>query len=210
MKKTTKLLVLALTAVIFLISATPAFAYSDEKPIDNAHNTNEETGGAENDNALFEGLLSAFEENASEIFSILAFIGSLIIMLSYKKGLLPIITDGLKALKSGIKTVNDKSELFNEHAIGICDSIDARLERAEKITEAVLKSAETVEEDIAEIKKTSAENEQLKVILTAQIDMLYEIFMSASLPQYLKDNVGERIAEMKSALTKEVEENARA
>ncbi len=210
MKKTTKLLVLALTAVIFLISATPAFAYSDEQSIDSAHDTDEEIEATENDNALFESLLSAFEENASEIFSILAFIGSLIIMLSYKKGLLPIITDGLKALKSGIKTVNDKSELFNEHAIGICDSIDARLERAEKITEAVLKSAETVEEDIAEIKKTSTENEKLKVILTAQIDMLYEIFMSASLPQYLKDNVGEKIAQMKSALAKEVEENANA
>lgn len=210
MKKTTKLLILALTAVIFMISATPALAYSDEEYTDAAYNTDEEIEAIENDNSLFEGLLSAFEENASEIFSILAFIGSLIIMLSYKKGLLPIITDGLKALKSGIKTVNDKSEIFNEHAIGICDSIDARLERAEKITEAVLKSAETVEEDIAEMKKTSAENEKLKVILTAQIDMLYEIFMSASLPQYLKDNVGEKISEMKSALAKEVEENVHA
>ena len=43
-------------------------------------------------------------------------------------------------------------------------------------------------------------------VLKAEIDMLYEIFMAASLPQYLKERVGERVAEMKHALT-EGEEN---
>jgi hypothetical protein len=124
-------------------------------------------------------------------------------MLCYKKGLLPIVSDGLKALKSGIKAINEKSESFNEHAINLCDSIDGRLERAEKLSEAVLKSAESVEQELAQIHKSSAENEKIRIILCAQIDMLYEIFMTSSLPQYQKDAVGERVAKMREALAKD-------
>ena len=37
-------------------------------------------------------------------------------------------------------------------------------------------------------------------MVKAQIDMLYDVFMSSALPQYQKDAVGERIAKMKEAL----------
>ena len=37
----------------------------------------------------------------------------------------------------------------------------------------------------------------MKIILSAQIDMLYDIFMTSSLPQYQKDAVSKRIGEMK-------------
>ena len=40
-------------------------------------------------------------------------------------------------------------------------------------------------------------------VLYAEIDMLYEIFMAASLPQYLKDNVGEKVRVMKAKLNSE-------
>lgn len=212
MKKTTRILIIALMAIISIAFSTTAYAYSengDSNEITTEVAINEDAG-ENSEPTFFESLFSAFEANASEVLSALAFVGSLIIMLCYKKGLLPIVNDGLKALKSGIKAVNEKSESFNEHAIGLCDSIDARLERAEKLTEAILKSTESVEEQIDLIEKRSNDNEKLKIILTAQIDMLYEIFMSASLPQYLKESVGEKISEMKSELTKEVKEDALA
>jgi hypothetical protein len=44
----------------------------------------------------------------------------------------------------------------------------------------------------------------MKTIMSAQVDMLYNIFMSSSLPQYSKDAVGERISEMKAALAEPV------
>lgn len=206
MKKTTKIFIIALVMAISLAFAIPTFAYSENDSNETESETAESevyTDNIQNDTGFFESLYSAFASSSSEILSALAFIGSLIIMLCYKKGLLPIVTDGLQALKSGIKAINEKSDSFNEHAINLCDSIDGRLERAEKLTEAALKSAESVEEQMSEIHKSNRENEKLKIILCAQIDMLYEIFMSASLPQYLKDNVGEKIGAMKSALGKE-------
>jgi hypothetical protein len=36
--------------------------------------------------------------------------------------------------------------------------------------------------------------------LLAEIDMLYEIFINSSLPQYSKDTVSERIVKMKKSL----------
>ena len=48
------------------------------------------------------------------------------------------------------------------------------------------------------------EKKQLYLILNAQIEMLYDLFMSSALPQYQKDAVGEKIAKMKEA----VRENA--
>ena len=209
MKKTTKLFILALvvTALVFTVSIE-AFAYE----VAEADNASEslDSGIANTEDTItektfFDTLFSAFESNAAEILSALAFLGSIIIMFCYKKGLTPIINDGLKALKSGIKSIGEKSETFNEHAIGVCDSIDSRLAHAEKLSEAVLKSAEEIEDQLCEIRKSGAENEKLKLILSAQIDMMYEIFMSAALPQYLKDSVGDRIGKMRSELGKEVQ-----
>ena len=168
--------------------------------------TPESDSSIEEEKTFFEGLFKAFESSASEILSALAFVGSLIIMLSYKRGLLPIVNDGVKTLRSGMKAIGEKAESFNEHAIGICDSIDERLERAEKLAEAVLRSAESTEEQLCEFKAKIGENEKLEAVLNAQIDMLYEIFMSAALPQYLKDGVGEKIAKMRAELKKEADD----
>ena len=46
----------------------------------------------------------------------------------------------------------------------------------------------------------------MRVIMSTQIDLLHDIFMSSSLPYYRKEEVGERVAEMKRALTAAEEE----
>jgi len=211
MKKRTKILIVALISVIsmsfiFSVSAFALSTESDEEQIITEVPQNAE----ETNNSLIEDIVSAFESYVSEILSLLAFVGSLIIMFCYKKGLMPVVNDGLKALKSGVKAINEKSESFNEHAIGICESIDERLNRAEEMAEVMLKSTELVDKKLSELQSESREREKLSIILSSQIDMLYEIFMSASLPQYLKDSVGEKIGEMKAALGKEANNESNA
>lgn len=211
MKKRTKILIVALISVIsmsfiFSVSAFALSTESDEEQIITEVPRNAE----ETNNSLIEDIVSAFESYVSEILSLLAFVGSLIIMLCYKKGLMPVVNDGLKALKSGVKAINEKSESFNEHAIGICESIDERLNRAEEMAEVMLKSTELVDKKLSELQSEGREREKLSIILSSQIDMLYEIFMSASLPQYLKDSVGEKIGEMKAALGKEANNESNA
>ena len=209
MKKGIKISAFALITILSLTFAFPSFASEEADTTETSEYTESASLILEEDNkneeSLFEALFTSFEENASEILSALAFVGSLIIMLCYKRGLLPIVNDGIKAIKSGLKAINEKSESFNQHAVSLCESIDTRLERAEKLSEAALRSTEYVEEELALIKQNGDETKKLKIILGTQIDMLGEIFMSAALPQYLKDSVGEKIGEMKAALGKEVD-----
>ena len=40
----------------------------------------------------------------------------------------------------------------------------------------------------------------MKIILESQIDMLYDIFMSSSIPLFQKEAVGEKISAMKKRL----------
>lgn len=214
MKKATKILIAAIAVIsLLLVCSTTVLAYDEgtetaEEVADTNAISKSEEGGSKK--TFFEELFCAFEDSASEILSALAFVGSLIIMLAYKKGLLPIVNDGLKAIKSGIKAINERSESFNEHAIAVCESIDERLKCAENLAAAVLRSAESVESQLSEIMGANAENEKLKAVLNAQIDMLYEIFMSAALPQYLKDSVGERIGKMRAELGKEAVDEGNA
>ena len=40
----------------------------------------------------------------------------------------------------------------------------------------------------------------MRLVIEGQIDMLYAIFMSSALPQYQKDEIGERIKLMREVL----------
>ena len=79
-----------------------------------------------------------------------------------------------------------------------------RLERSEEIISTLTERIEEMTSTIEEVKDgellKNRENQNLTVIISAQIDMLYDIFMSSALPQYQKDAVGERVALMKEAL----------
>jgi hypothetical protein len=58
-----------------------------------------------------------------------------------------------------------------------------------------------IEEGLSALEDGRRLDEQIKTVLTAEIDMLYEVFMSAALPQYEKDRIGEKISLMKKTLS---------
>ena len=65
---------------------------------------------------------------------------------------------------------------------------------------------DTLVEDLRVRTLEAKGSEDTRVILSAQVDMLYDIFMTSALPQYQKDAVGERIAAMRGALLKNDDE----
>ncbi len=152
------------------------------------------------DAGFFPSLFAAFEEHLAEILSALTFIGSLIIMLCYKKGFLPLVTDGLGALAQGVKTINEKTGELSFGAEELSEAIGEKLDAAENLLKGTCDILAGLEVRLAELESEGNERKITNTVLSAEVDMLYEIFMSAALPQYLKDNVGERIAIMKAAL----------
>ena len=156
---------------------------------------NEESGANSGDveKNVFDQIYLTLESNADKIFSILAFIGTIVVSVGYKSGLMPLLRDALSKLKSSIDCVKADSEtmgaLTERRMEDICHTLNA-----------VSLSIEDMENHLQGYEDLMRERDSMRKILEGQIDMLYAIFMSSGLPQYQKDEIGERIKEMREEL----------
>ena len=166
---------------------------SAHAPVDDAVSDEKES--------FFKSLFEAFEDNLSQILSALAFIGSLIIMLCYKRGLLPLVKDALAAIGAGVKKLGEKTNEMNIEAGAVTEQINGRLEDASRLLMAMEGALATLTSRLDALESERDGRKKLCAVLSAEVDMLYEIFNSAALPQYLKDRVGERIAYMKAEIS---------
>jgi hypothetical protein len=79
--------------------------------------------------------------------------------------------------------------------------INGRLEDASRLLMAMEGALTTLTSRLDALESERDGRKKLCAVLSAEVDMLYEIFNSAALPQYLKDRVGERIAYMKAEIS---------
>lgn len=139
-------------------------------------------------------------ENADKLFALFACISSLIVGFAYKKGLLPLLRNGLTALGSGVSSLKEQSERAEELAESSIREAADKLARAEECFKVISDRLEALEGELELAREGSVKDGELRLILTSQIDLLYELFMSSSLPSYQKDSIGESVAKMKRAL----------
>ena len=161
----------------------------------------EEIAAEEN---VFTTVFLGVKEYATEIFCALTFTGSLLLAYAYKKGLLPLVESTLVSIGNAVSKIKERTEAGEESSLAIASSISNELNKAQDLIKNLTKRVDVMSEAITEVKDgellKNRENQSLCIIIGAQIDMLYDIFMSSALPQYQKDAVGERVAKMKEAL----------
>lgn len=162
----------------------------------------EDTGTTENafEKNIFDEIWGLIQEYSGEIFSFLALIGSLILAFLYKKGLTPLLQSALSAIGNAVTSIKESAERGEATSSAVSAALGERLAAAETLIAKMSESVERVSEGLAAKESEEGERASLRVVLAAQIDMLYEIFMTSALPQYKKDAVGERIAEMRRAI----------
>ena len=204
----------ALTVLIFSVFVLGISA-EEGNPIEKATEISD-TGTVQSDSAtgsteekkenIFTSAFAFFEENISEIFSLLSFFGSMFIMITYKSGLLPFVENGIGAIAGGVKKMSERAQDIGKEADAFGEGVKKKLEDTEALLLKMQKCVSDLDTRLSCADEEIASREKFEAVLKAEIDMLYEIFMAASLPQYLKERVGERVAEMKHALT-EGEEN---
>ena len=139
-------------------------------------------------------------ENADKLFALFACISSLIVGFAYKKGLLPLLQNGLTALGSAVSSLKERSERAEELAESAIGEAADKLARAEDCFKVISDRLATLEKELELARESSLKDGELRLILNSQIDLLYELFMSSSLPSYQKDSIGESVAKMKRAL----------
>lgn len=148
----------------------------------------------------FEEIYNTVMEHISEILSLAAFIGSLICAIIYKSGLMPLMENGLKGLKNAaikIKEATDKAELDSKESMsGITSRMESMEDTVADMSEAFLALAGAMDG----YKSQMEHQRRIDTVLEGELDMLYDIFMTSSLPEYEKARVGERMTKLKEAL----------
>ena len=201
MKFVKHLITLALCAVMILGFGTAASATSDSEAADEVTGESAPTE-TENTN-VFEELYAAASEFSGEIASALAFLGSLIVALAYKRGLMPAVKNGIGAIGGAVSQLKDSTESYSKHQDELLTEFSERLCRAEEVLERFGQGIDEIAEKTEDGKSAAEDRASMKALMSAQIDMLYDIFMTSSLPQYQKDAVNKRIGEMKEVTKSE-------
>lgn len=146
---------------------------------------------------VFGEIYSYLASHAGEIFSTLSFIGTVAVALAYRRGLIPLLRDGLGAIggaAGNISTSTERAQAVTEEAIaGVRMALDGFSDTLRTIERA----GEETSERLRALEGEGYDKKALTKILLEQINMLSDIFMSTSLPQFRKDEIAERAKEMR-------------
>ncbi len=158
----------------------------------------ENTPDASSEN-IFEVAYNELLKHSDKLFSALAFVGSIILAFAYNKGLMPLLKAALEKLGA---TVSNLKEAAEKTAVSSSGAIEELSTGFCKIDELI----RTLSERICELEKkldaeqNATKSEQLRTIMSTQVDLLYDVFISSSLPHYQKEAVGAKIQEMRKTL----------
>ena len=203
MKKLKYPLIALIIAILFSTSALTAGAEEADEPIAEEYTETAQTEGVDEE-SFFGKVYDELSEYATEILSALTLVGSLTLAVAYKKGLLPLVERSLVTIGNAITKIKDTASESAKQSTAMSLGIENKLTEAvttlDSLREKVLELDKSLSKRIKDEGETEREREQLRIIAEAQIDMLYDVFMTSALPQYQKDAVGERVAKMREAL----------
>lgn len=178
---------------------------ASEKDINSEGKADENSNRNDVDNASgaegFEAFYALVMEHLSEILSLCAFAASLVCAAVYKSGLLPLIERSLNAIGSTTQKIRESAELGEDKRRADIEALSEKLSEVEaslgKLTEDLYECTERMEEKSI----TAARERRMEALITGELEMLYDIFMSSALPEYEKTRVGERVAKMKEVIS---------
>lgn len=175
--------------------ATPDTPQSDHSDQENSAEENAEANA-------FLMLYEQIRTHLPEVFSALSLLGACILAFCYKRGLLPILRDGIGAIGSTTQEFKKNAEIYAKDTKEICENTNNSIQFTNSCIEKMQSSIEAVEEKLAALGDQKSESEIFKELIRGQVDMLYDIFLTSSLPQFEKDRVGKRVEEMRRMLEK--------
>ena len=202
--KTIKYLIISTLAAALLLfggisAGAEEISYDSEIYSESTAPVENEALAEETERNIFEEIYEAASGFSSEILSVFAFIGSVIVAFAYRKGLLPTVKSGIGAIGNAIGQIKEATDGYGKHQDEILSAFNDRLAESERILERFGAAIDEIANKTESANDAKADRESVKALMSAQVDMLYEIFMTSQLPQYQKDSVSRRINEMREA-----------
>ena len=173
--------------VIFSLFTLTAFAAESEEVLGEGSN-------------IFSEVYEIILRHSDKILSALTLCVSLFLTFAYRKGILPLIKGGLNTLGAAVTKLKEETDKASEISAKTIAEARDKLTIAEEALSNLTEKLEVLEERLAAAMEEQQKASDTKIILESQIDMLYEIFMSSSIPLYQKESVGEKISAMKKRL----------
>ena len=191
--------------------STPADenAESESNPTDgdieeeNASVNEEEEKNDVATDTVFSMLYELTMEYATEILSALAALLSCLLAFGYKKGLIPFLRQGIGVISGTVSKLGESTESANRI---VTEQSEATRQMTAQITAAVSALSESMlalGERLTKLEEASAERAGIREALIGEIDMLAEIFLASSLPEYRKEKIGTTVARLKEQLSME-------
>ena len=162
---------------------------------------NDASGKADHGASFIESIYQAYEQNKSELFSLASALVSLVLVFVYQKGLLPTVKGGLTLIEGQVKAMREVSSDTKEQNAKAAD--DTR-ELALKMSKSAEGMQRALEEILARTESEDAKQQslaQLRQCLLWQSELLGEVFLHSSLPEYDKERVGAVVERVKATLT---------
>ncbi len=200
------LLALTVTSAFALESDTNTIASGAEgsQSTESSENTEEAAEGEEAN--IFSTAFSAICNHSGEILSAITALLSGIVIFVYKRGILPILSGGISVVKGEVAEIEKHSKAQKETSLALSSTVSDGLASANERLTSLQENLTLLSERLILAEHTYKGTDELFSVLSSQLEMLYEIFMSSSLPAYEKERVAERIAAMKDCFTKKTEE----
>lgn len=174
-------------------------------PSDNrSHDSNENESVNANPVNVFEQIYDWAAMYMGDIFSALAFIISLVIALIYKRGLIPGISRVGAAIKGSVDTAIEESERLSRDSATAHGEASSKLDlmRGELLE---LSSEVTLMKGQLDLTCVIEERKRLSSVLAMEIELLYSVFMTSSLPQYMKEELELRFNNIRKEFLKNEE-----
>ena len=165
---------------------------STEITKEDTENSTDEEGST-----FFASLYVGAREHLGEIFCALTLVGSIFLAFAYKKGLLPVVTKALGAISSSVGKLGENTDTFTSKIEGESKRLVESLGLVQEKIVCFENALSRIEEELLAARVNGSMLEKTERTLEEQIEMLYELFMSSALPQYQKDAVAKKIADMR-------------
>ena len=198
MKTKVKILLTALIISVFLVSGISVAA--EESEAAGATLSEAVTDVSDERENLFTLIYETALTYASEIFSFLSLIGTLIVGHFYRRGLIPSVKSVLSNMGSTVGNIKESSDKHYERQQAENEKLSLSLSELEMTIASQSEKLSALEQRLISEEDIYKQRERSNLILSAQIDLLYDIFMSSSLPQYQKEATGEKINKMRKEI----------
>ncbi len=150
-----------------------------------------------------------WEKYAGAIFSALTLITSLLLAYFFKRGLVPVVWNGLdqisRAGQAAEETATALAKSCDERIAAFCEVAAPILDAARCFTEQAGAMAEYIRALEERMAETEGERACMRTLMRGVAEMLFGVFSAANLPQYAMEQLGQKYAQLMAALSDSAE-----